>query len=201
MQLVLTTFVFINKMEILAEALKDGVAPAIVVAIYLTITKIIDSKKESEQAKLSSKLIDSITTISSFIENLTENIVNTDRDKCKKAIENSMFASAARLINFVSTTIIHNNISSNKANIKANIKNIVNAEYYNVYCTLSLYTIDNTNVSDYLKSSWLNDVEKDIVDIIFNTDLNKEDKILAFSNKINIRFQNYITYVNNKVIK
>lgn len=188
-------------MELLIEAMKDGIAPAIVVAIYLIITKIIDSKKESEQTKLSTKLIDSINTISVFISNLTENIVNTDKDKCKTAIEDSMYAAGLRLINFVSTTIVNNHIDSNKNNILSNIKNIVNAEYYNVYSTLSMYIIDKVKVSDYLNKDWMDEVEKDIINIIYNVDLGKEDKIIAFSNKLNIKFQTYITYIINHVIK
>ena len=40
-------------MNVLGDALKQGIAPAVVVAIYLIITKIIDSRKENAQAKLS----------------------------------------------------------------------------------------------------------------------------------------------------
>ena len=36
-------------MELINDALKQGIAPAAVVAIYLIITKIIDSKKENNQ--------------------------------------------------------------------------------------------------------------------------------------------------------
>ena len=44
-------------------------------------------------------------------------------------------------------------------------------------------------------------IEKDMVDIIYNPTLSKEDKILAFTNKINIKFQSYITYIINSTIK
>ena len=63
-------------MDILGDALKQGIAPAIVVAIYLIVTKIIDSRKENAQAKLSSELVKSINTISTFIINLTKNIID-----------------------------------------------------------------------------------------------------------------------------
>ena len=43
-------------------------------------------------------------------------------------------------------------------------------------------------------------IEKDMIDIIYNEQLSKEDKILSFSNKINIKFQSYITYINNHVL-
>ena len=163
-------------MEILLEALKDGVAPAIVVAIYLVITKIIDSKRESSQAKLSTKLIESINTISIFINHITENIVNSDKDKCKSAIEDSMYSSGMRLINFVSSTVINNNIEANKENILENIKSIVNAEFYSVYSTLSMYTINKVNMSEYLNKAWMKDIEDDIIHIIYDNNLCKEAK-------------------------
>ena len=170
-------------MDILGDAIRQGIAPAIVVAIYLIITKIIDSRKESVQIKLSSDLTKSINTISNFINVLTKNIIEKDKDKCKNAIEDSMYSSAMRLIYFVST------------------HNIVNAEYYTVYSTLSSYTINNVNVCDVMNNEWIGSIEKDIIDIIYNTKLSKEDKILSFTNKINIKFQSYITYIINHTLK
>lgn len=186
-------------MDILFEALKDGIAPAIVVAIYLIISKIIDSKRESNHTELSNKLINSINNISVFVTNLTENIINTDRNKCKTAVEDSMYAAGMRLINFVSSTIVNNHIDENKENILANIQNIVNAEYYSVHSTLSMYVINGYKVSDYLNKDWMKEVEDAIIKLIYDTKLSKEDKILAFSNKINLKFQTYITYIINHI--
>lgn len=188
-------------MDILGDAIRQGIAPAIVVAIYLIITKIIDSRKESMQIKLSSDLTKSINTISNFINVLTKNIIEKDKDKCKNAIEDSMYSSAMRLIYFVSTTVVNNHIDSNKDNIISNVHNIVNAEYYTVYSTLSTYIIDNNKVCDVMDKSWIDSIEKDIIDIIYNDKLGKEDKILSFTNKINIKFQSYITYIINRTIK
>lgn len=188
-------------MDILGDALRQGIAPAIVVAIYLIVTKIIDNRREAAQIKLSTELTQSINSISSFIVSLTKNIVNRDKEKCKITIEDSMYSAGMRLTNFVSTTIVNNHIDINKDNIISNIKNIVNAEYYSVYSSLSLYVIDEVKVSDYLNKDWIEAVEKDIIDIIYNNSLSKEDKILTFSNKINIKFQSYITYIINHAIK
>ena len=188
-------------MDILGDALRQGIAPAIVVAIYLIITKIIDNHKEAAQIKLSAELTKSINSISSFILGLTKNIVSRDKEKCKMAIEDSMYSTGMRLVNFMSTTVVNNHITVNKENIISNIKNIVNAEYYTIYSSLSLYVIDDKKVSDYLNKEWITDIENDMIDIIYNNVLNKEDKILTFSNKINIRFQSYITYIINHAIK
>ena len=188
-------------MDVLGDALKQGIAPAVVVAIYLIITKIIDSRKENAQAKLSSELVKSINTISTFIINLTKNIIDKDKEKCKNAIEDSMYSSGMRLIHFVSTTIINNHVDTNKENILANIHNIVNAEYYTVYSALSMYVINDKKVSDALNNAWISTVEKDMIDVIYNDKLSKEDKIMTFTNKLNIRFQSYITYIINNTIK
>lgn len=188
-------------MDVLSSAISQGLAPAIVVAIYLIITKIIDNHKENTQIKLTTELTEAISTISNFVITLTKNIIDKDKEKCKKAIEDSMFSSGMRLLHFVATTIVNNHIDHNKENILSNIKNIVTAEYYSVYSTLSLFTINNIKPSDYLNKDWIPLVEQDLIDIIYNNSLNKEDKILTFSNKINIRFQSYITYIFNNTIK
>lgn len=188
-------------MELLAEAISEGIAPAIVIAVFLIVNKLIDNKKENIKIKLSSDIINCINNINFFINDVTENIINKDKNKCQMAIEDAMFAAGLRLSMFVATTIVNNHIETNKENILSNIKNIINSEYYSVYSTLSLYKINNKEVSSYLKKEWMNDVEKDIIDVIYNTNLNKEDKILTFINKINLRFQTYVTYINNNVLK
>lgn len=188
-------------MDILSESLKQGIAPAIVVAIYLIITKIIDSRKESKQIKLNTELVESITNINNFIISITKDIIDKEKIKCQRAVEDSMYAAGMRLINFVSTTIINNHVETNKENILSNIHNIVTTEYYSVYSTLSMYVVNNKKISKSLKPSWIEDVKKDMIDIVYNTNLAKEDKIMAFTNKINIRFQSYSTYINNNAIK
>ena len=188
-------------MDILTESLKQGITPAIVVAIYLIITKIIDIRKENAQIKISTDLTNSINTISNFVIGLTKNIVDKDKEKCKNAIEDSMYSAGMRLVSFVSSTVVNNHIDINKENILANIHNITNAEYYTVYSTLSMYTINGIKVSDVLNKDWISAVEKDMIDIIYNNTLTKEDKILSFSNKINIKFQSYITYIINNTLK
>ena len=70
-------------MDILSDALRQGIAPAIVVAIYLIITKIIDNRRESAQIKLSTELTKSINSISDFVIGITKNIISCDKEKCK----------------------------------------------------------------------------------------------------------------------
>lgn len=188
-------------MDILNNAIQQGIAPAIVVAIYLIITKFIDSRKENAQIKINSELTKSINTISNFIITITKNIIEKDKEKCKNAINDSMCAFGMRLINFVSTTIVNNHIDTNRANIIANIHNIVNGEYYTMYSALSVYVINDVRVSDVLEKEWMASIEQDMIDIIYGVNLSKEDRILSFNNKINLKLQSYITYVINNTIK
>lgn len=199
MILIITFFVYTH-MDILFESIKQGLPSAIIIVVYLIIIKIIDAKRESDQTKLNANVVKSITNVSNFITDISKNIIDSNKDKCKIAIESSINASAMILMNFVSTTIINNHIETNKETIISNIKNLVNTEYYNIYSILSLYIINNKRVSDYLKKEWMDDVEKIIIDSIYNNKLNNEDKIFTFNNKINIKFQSYITYINNNIL-
>lgn len=188
-------------MNVLINAIEQGIAPAIIIAAYLIIIRFIDSKKEDKQAKLNSDLIKSINAISNFIVSITKNIVEKDKEKCKSAIEDAMYSSGMRLINFISTTIVNNHIDVNREIIIANINNIVTSEFYTVHHVLNMYTIDDKRASDYLNTTWIEDIEKDMIDIIYNNSLSKEDKIISFSNKLIIKFQSYITYIINHVLK
>lgn len=188
-------------MELLGDAIQQGIAPAIIVAIYLVIVKILDFRKDAKQAKLNGELAKSINIISTYIEDTAKKVVERDKDKCKAAIENAMFASASRLIQFISTTLINNHIDANKENILINIHNIINGEFYNVYSTLALFKIDDVKVCDYLNKDWMQIVEDDMINIIYNTNLSVDNKILSFTNKINLTFQSYIVYITNQIIK
>lgn len=200
MLLISMVFLFLF-MDVLNSAIQQGIAPAIVVAIYLIITKFIDSRKENAQIKINSELTKSINTISNFIITITKNIIEKDKEKCKNAINDSMCAFGMRLINFVSATIVNNHIDTNRANIIANIHNIVNGEYYTMYSALSVYVINDIRVSDVLEKEWMTSIEQDMIDIIYGVNLSKEDRILSFNNKINLKLQSYITYVINNTIK
>lgn len=191
----------LSKMELLGEALAQGITPAVVVAIYLIVVKIIDNKKDKVQAKISSELVKSITDISTFINTITKHTVERDKDKCKAAITDSMNHSAYILNKFVVDTLVNNHIDLNKETILSNIKNIINSEFYTTQSTLSLYTVNGKNVSEYLKKEWMSEIEKAMIASIYNDKLDTVDKILSFSNKINLKFQSYITYIINNSIK
>ena len=185
-------------MELIQNALAQGIAPAIVVVIYLIIVKILDIKKERAQTKLNVEFTKSINTISNFLEKITHTIVDKDKEKCRIAIKDAFNSSAMALTTFVSRTIVNNNIEVNKESILSNIHNLVSGEFYNIYFTLSLYQYDGIKASDNLDRKWMKEVEDDMISCIFNTNLSKEARITSFYNKINIHVQSYVTYVINK---
>lgn len=194
--------------EIIESALNQGLSSLITISIFLLLYKWLDNKKKTESEKFVSSISDtldevskSLLQVSTFITDITKNIIDKDKDKCKTAIDDAMLASAMRLTIFVTNTVINNHIQTNKDNILANIHNIVNAEFYTVFSSLSLYKIDGVKVSDNMKKDWMPSVEKSIIEIIFNDNLSKEDKISSFNNKINLKFQSYITYITNNTLK
>lgn len=194
--------------EIIESALNQGLSSLITISIFLLLYKWLDNKKKTESGKFVSSISDtldevskSLLQVSTFITDITKNIIDKDKDKCKTAIDDAMLASAMRLTIFVTNTVINNHVQTNKDNILANIHNIVNAEFYTVFSSLSLYKINGVKVSDNMKKDWMPSVEKSIIEIIFNDNLSKEDKISSFNNKINLKFQSYITYITNNTLK
>lgn len=194
--------------EIIESALNQGLSSLITISIFLLLYKWLDNKKKTESEKFVSsisntldELSKSLLQVSTFITDITKNIIDKDKDKCKTAIEDSMLASAMRLTMFVTNTVINNNIHTNKDNILANIHSIVNAEFYSVFSSLALYKINGVKASDNMKKDWMPSVAKSIIEIVFNDNLSKEDKISSFNNKINLKFQSYITYITNNTLK
>lgn len=194
--------------EIIESALNQGLSSLITISIFLLLYKWLDNKKKTESEKFVSSISDtldevskSLLQVSTFITDITKNIIDKDKDKCKTAIDDAILASAMRLTIFVTNTVINNHVQTNKDNILANIHNIVNAEFYTVFSNLSLYKINGVKVSDNMKKDWMPSVEKSIIEIIFNDNLSKEDKISSFNNKINLKFQSYITYITNNTLK
>lgn len=194
--------------EIIESALNQGLSSLITISIFLLLYRWLDNKKKTESEKFVSSISStldevskSLLQVSTFITAITKNIIDKDKDKCKTAIKDSILASAMRLTMFVINTVINNHIHTNKDNILANIHNIVNAEFYSVFSSLSLYEINGIKASDTMKKDWMPSVEKSIIEIVFNDNLSKEDKISSFNNKINLKFQSYITYITNNTLK
>ena len=100
--------------EIIEFALNQGLSSLITISIFLLLYKWLDNKKKTESEKFVSSISNtldevskSLLQVSTFITDITKNIIDKDKDKCKIAIEDSMFASAMRLTIFVTNTDLY----------------------------------------------------------------------------------------------
>lgn len=178
-------------MEILLQSLKLGIAPSLVVAIYLLINKILEDRKESKQAKLSSQVIESFAKLNNFLDYFTKNIINKEIDKCEVGIRHSFDKLKSTLLEEAIIVIINNNIIANKKNIITNIQHLVNGEYYVLKNNLKLYTTHYVNVSEFVSEDWKTELYNDIVDIIFNMEFTKDQKIYSLQSKLDSTINEY----------
>lgn len=182
---------FIIFMEILLQSLKLGIAPSIVVAVYLLINKIIEDRKESKQAKLNSQVIESFTKLNNFLDYFTKNIINKEVDKCEVGIRHSFDKLKSTLLQESIIIIINNNIVANKKNIITNIQHLINGEYYVLKNNLNLYTTHFVNISDFISEEWKQELYDDVIDIIFNTEFTKDQKIYSLQSKLDSVINEY----------
>ena len=199
-------------MEILLDSFKYGIAPAIIVLIYLIITRYFDNKKEvaklkaeeeehKKSIKVNAELVNCFNELNSYLKYVTKDIVESDKDKTIAAIRSSFRSMNFGLTRFATFTIINNNIEENRAAIIDNIKDTVEAEYISVYNELVLYRDEDIRVSEYLDPLWGEDLTKIIIDCIFNSRLSKEQRIYNVHNRLGIDISNYSNIVHNKFIK
>lgn len=187
--------------DVIMQIAGQGIAPAIVVAIYLIITKVIDSKKDNKRIEINNELTKSINTLYEFVNHITKNILESDREKAKYAVDYTIDRSAYNLTRFFVDTLVNNHIEENKENVLSNIENLVTSEYYSIFNNLSIYIINGNKLSSFMKNEWMESVKKDIISILYNNKLSKDDKILSFNNKLDIKFQSYKTYILNNGLK
>lgn len=185
-------------MEVLLESLKFGITPAVVVAIYLTINKILTDRKEAQQAKLSNDIIQSFNKLNTFLDHITKDIIDKESDKCNIAIKNAFQRLENMILKYVNHTIINNNVEINRKHIIDNVHHLVNAEYYNVYNTLMIYSTEKLDLTKYMNVIWKDELFNDVIEIVFNADLTKEQKIYSLQNKIDFRVNDYMINVLNK---
>lgn len=199
-------------MDILIESLGMGIAPAIVVAIYLIIIKLIDSKKEVEKSKLENEreskinrnlqdISDGFAKLNKFFDYYTKDIIDKDDNKCKFAIKTAFAAMSKSITNYSIQVIINNNVDENREVIIDNISHLINTEYYNVYSCFLLYRVGDIKLSELLKDEWKQELIDDVINIIFNKKLSAERRIYNVNNKINIRINDYCTTITNKYVE
>ena len=188
-------------MEILGEALKQGIAPAVVIAIYLVVVKVIDSKREESQVNLTKDFINAIIKMSNFLDDVTDDIVQKNNERTQAAIKTIFKSSANSIIKFATNIVISNHIEANKTGILENIESFINAEYYTLYSNLLMYNTNGNKVTDYLKEDWKDAIKNGIIDIIYNKDFTDDQKLYNINNRVNIKIEDYSVYVTNKFIE
>lgn len=185
-------------MTLIEEALAQGLTPAIVVVIYLVIIRIIDAKKEANQSKISQELVNSVSTISDFLNAITNNILNKDKERSRIIIELGFEKLHKELLIFTRDVIVTNNIDKRKEYIIQSIKSVVNAQYYEVYNCLSVCEVNGHKANLYCKESWKEELATSITKIIFDDNLDKIAKMTEIQTKLETLCANYITYIHNK---
>ena len=161
-------------MELIQNAFEQGLIPGIVIVIYLIINKIIDNNKRNP-----------LDDIAKLLNIGTRDIIEKDREKTK----------------FVASTIITNNVDSNRDQIEYNARHLVNSVYYDTYSKLNMYRGDEDYLSHYMKEEWKEDIYGDIINIVYNKNLDSNQRILAFNKRIDIRVNDYTAYIINKAFK
>ena len=178
-------------MEVLFESLKLGIGPAIVVAIYLAISKFIDHRTKSKQIVISDNITESFIKLNNFLDYFTKNIIEKELDKCDTGIRHSFDKLKSRLLEQSIFIIINNNISINKNNIIENVTHLINGEHYVLLNNLKLYSSHFINISNYVPESWKKELYDDITGIIFNMEFTKDQKIYSLQTKLDNRINEY----------
>lgn len=167
-------------------AFEQGIIPGIVVAIYLIVVKIIDSRKK-----------DPLAEIAKLLQVVTKDIIDKDKEKARQMVLVAFNAIAKDFNSYVTSVVINNNINTKKSLIEDNIKHLVSGAYYNIYSQLSMYKVGDKYLNDYMKEEWKDKWIEDMEKVIFNTELTQNDKILTYTNRIEIRIKDYETYIIN----
>lgn len=175
-----------------------GIPAAIIVAVYLIVNKIIDTKSNKKQAIINTDLVDSFNKLNKFLDYLTKDIIEKEQNKGKFAIKHSFDSFCNNLVKTAIEIIIHNNVNNNREAIIDNVQQVVKTEYWNVYSCFLLYKAGSDRVSDYLEENWKDELTSDIDDIIFDKDKTKEQRIYDVVNKIHIRIEAYKIRVLNR---
>lgn len=177
-------------MELIQNAFEQGLVPGIVIVIYLIINKIIDNNKK-----------DPLDDIAKLLNIVTKDIIDKDREKSKAVVSIAMVNAASECAKFVASTIITNNVDSNRDQIECNARHLVNSVYYVTYSKLNMYHGDEDYLSHYMREEWKEDIYGDIINIIYNKHLDSNQRILAFNKRVDIRVSDYTTYIINKAFK
>ena len=183
---------------------------AICFSEFLEPNGIIDTIERDEErikeAKENIKIIDNnkrnpLDDIAKLLNIVTRDIIEKDREKSKAVISITMVNATSECAKFVASTIITNSVDNNRDQIEYNARHLVNSVYYDAYAKLNMYRGDEDYLSHYMKEEWKEDIYSDIINIVYNKNLDSNQRILAFNKRIDIRVNDYTAYIINKAFK
>lgn len=186
-------------MDIFQNALEQGIAPAIVVGIYLIIVRLLDNRKESKHAKLNGQMIDCINNINGFLKYITQDIIDKEPERCNKSIIDSFNSFNYKVLNFVVYSLINNHIIKNKKSIIENLTKTMDKEYQSVYTTVLLYNNNKNQLIGKINKDWIYTLKDSIINIMYDKTLTKEQKIYQASHKVKLYVDEYCANLLNQI--
>ena len=172
---------------------------------YTLIIRLIDYFKAKQKSKplleMASALKENtanIVKLNSVLDKTLKDAERKELRQCESAITMGFAAMAFRLMQSVSSVIVHNNIEDNKELIVDNVQKLVNSEYYKLYSSLSAFEIKEVNVATKLNEDWIKEIADNVINIIYNHQ-DAMTRITQVSNRISIFVTEYSTYISNKI--
>lgn len=172
--------------------------------IYTIVIRIFDYFKTKdkdkpllEMSKAIQEVSNNVIKLNTVLDKMIQDNSKKDFTKCKNTIELSFIGFENNVFKFCREIILHNNIETNRDLIVSNISQKVNTEYYKIYSVLSIFEIKEIVVSTHLHSEWIDDITKDLINIIYNGQ-DKEARVNQISSKLKLTMNAYSTQVYNK---
>lgn len=172
--------------------------------IYTIVIRIFDYFKSKdkdkpllEMSKAIQEVSNNVIKLNTVLDKMIQDNSKKDFTKCKNTIELSFIGFDSNVFKFCREIILHNNIETNRDLIVSNISQKVNTEYYKIYSVLSIFEIKEIVVSTHLHSEWIDDITKDLINIIYNGQ-DKEARVNQISSKLKLTMNAYSTQVYNK---
>ena len=172
--------------------------------IYTIVIRVFDyfkikdkDKPLLEMSKAIQEVSNNVIKLNTILDKMIQDNSKKDFIKCKNTIELSFICFENNVFKFCREIILNNNIETNRDLIISNISQKVNTEYYKIYSVLSIFEIKEIVVSTHLHSEWIDDITKDLINIIYNGQ-DKEARVNQISSKLKLTMNAYSTQVYNK---
>ena len=198
---------FIN--DIVNQSTKEASYWSVIISstvfiIYTIVIRVFDYFKTKdkdkpllEMSKAIQEVSNNVIKLNTVLDKMIQDNSKKDFTKCKNTIELSFIGFDNNVFKFCREIILHNNIETNRDLIVSNISQKVNTEYYKIYSVLSIFEIKEIVVSTHLHSEWIDDITKDLINIIYNGQ-DKEARVNQISSKLKLTMNAYSTQVYNK---